>query len=83
MREPPSRRHTEATSRRPGRGQPRQPRVFKLQGENLVEVTVKLGINDGSYTQLLEGELSEGDSVIVGWDLATRGSGRRRRPGMF
>jgi len=51
--------------RRPGRGQPLQPRVYCLDGEALVEVPVQLGLNDGSFTEVKSGELKEGDHVVV------------------
>jgi HlyD family secretion protein len=33
-------------------------------------VSVRLGISDGTFTELLGGELKEGDSVIVGTGAA-------------
>jgi len=51
--------------RRPGRGQPIKPRVFRLKDAELVEVQLDLGLNDGSFTEVKVGELKEGDEVVV------------------
>lgn len=58
---------------KPGRGRAGRPRVFKLGPENeLVEVQVEPGLNDGSVTQLVSGDLKAGDRVVV------EASGQRR-----
>jgi len=51
--------------RRPGRGQPIQPRVFRLEGAQPVEVAVELGLNDGSFTEVKAEGLKEGDALVV------------------
>ncbi|MEW6249128.1 MAG: efflux RND transporter periplasmic adaptor subunit [Planctomycetota bacterium] len=51
--------------RRPGRGRPLQPRVFRLAGHDLVEIPLELGLNDGKFTELRRGELKEGDHLVV------------------
>jgi HlyD family secretion protein len=51
--------------RRPGRGQPMQSRVFVLKEGALVEIPVKPGLNDGSFTEVKGGELKAGDQVVV------------------
>lgn len=51
--------------RRPGRGQPMQPRVYQLNAAELVEVPVELGLNDGSFTEIKSGALNAGDEVVV------------------
>lgn len=40
------------------------------KGPDLVPVKVRLGITDYSFTQLLEGELKEGDMLVTGEQLA-------------
>ena len=75
-------RKPEMVNWRPGKGRPMQPRVFKLAGESLVEITVELGISDGSFTQLKAGDLSAGDVVVIGWDLS-RQRPRGRRTSFF
>jgi HlyD family secretion protein len=63
---------------RPGRGQPIKPRVFRLEGLEPVEVSVELGLNDGSSTELKGGALREGDPVIV--EQEVRGGAPVRSP---
>jgi HlyD family secretion protein len=42
-------------------------RVYILDGENRPQpVTLRLGASDGSFTELIEGDLTEGAAVIVG-----------------
>lgn len=61
---------------RTGRAQPIQPRVFRVgAGDELQEVKVELGLNDGSFTQIVRGEVSEGMQVVT-----ERGNGGRRPP---
>ncbi len=55
-----------------GRAEPPKPRVFMPSGDTLLEVDVERGITDGSFTQILTGNLKEGDVVVVGWDLSKR-----------
>lgn len=58
--------------------------IYILRGRSPVSVKVRLGITDGSYTELVEGDLKEGDSVILavsgagdGSTPSTRAGGRR------
>jgi HlyD family secretion protein len=51
--------------RRPGKGQPLQPRVYRLDGQALVEVPVEIGLNDGSFTEVRSDKLKEGDRLVV------------------
>ncbi len=41
-------------------------RVWKVAGKELVPVTVQTGLSDGVHTQIVSGDLREGDSVAVG-----------------
>lgn len=40
-------------------------KVFLLQGAEAVEFTVRVGLTDGSCTEVVEGEVKEGDLAIV------------------
>ncbi len=48
----------------PGRGNTRT--VWKRQGEKIVPIEVKTGLNSGSMTEILSGDLREGDEVVTG-----------------
>lgn len=70
----------------PGGGRmPAEQKVWLIdeKSKKLRPVTVKLGITDGVYTELVDGPLHEGDNVVVGQQLtgAAR-SGAQRPPGM-
>ncbi len=53
------------------------PQVWILEEGRLKRVPVKLGLNDENFAELLEGDLREGQQVVVG--LASR-EGSRRSP---
>lgn len=80
LRFDPDRKPMRVNNRRPGRGTPIKPRVFTLVDGQLHEVSVELGINDGSFTQIVAGELKEGDQVVVERAMIARGSSRPRMP---
>lgn len=61
---------------RPGKGQPLQPRVFRLEGRELVEVPVEIGLNDGTFTEVRTDKLKEGDRLVVEQQLRA-GAGRQ------
>ena len=63
---------------RPGRGQAIKPRVYTLVDGRLNEVTVELGLNDGSQTQIVSGDLEVGDAVVIE-QVRTGGGGDPRR----
>jgi HlyD family secretion protein len=55
---------------RHGRGEPKPSTVYVLdESKKLKPVSIRTGITDGRYTQVLSGDLKEGDEVVVG--LAT------------
>jgi len=56
--------------------------VWKLAaGDELEPVAVKIGISDFASTQLVEGNLKEGDTLITGAVTAADGKGKPRTPG--
>ncbi len=52
------------------------PHVYRLMGDKLDEVTLKLGLNDGKNTAVVSGDLREGDTIVTGEEgtQAKRGS---------
>ncbi len=40
-------------------------KVWQLQNGQIKPVVVKTGISDGSYTEIVEGDLKEGDDVVI------------------
>lgn len=61
----------------------RGPGVWILQNKQPIRVAVKTGISDGSFTELLEGELKEGREVIVAALDAQRKESPSSRPPRF
>lgn len=56
--------------------------VIDSKTKKLRPVTVKLGITDGIFTELVEGPLQEGDRVVVAQQIAgTARAGQQRPPG--
>ena len=53
-------------------------RVFVLAGGQPKMVSVRTGLSDGSMTEMVAGELKEGEQLIVG--TAQPGSGAAARP---
>lgn len=66
-----------------GRREADMRKVWVLRDGKPQEVKIKVGISDGSLTELVKGELHEGDAIVT--DLAGAPSGSRRsgasRPG--
>jgi HlyD family secretion protein len=63
---------TAAAATMPGRRGPHAPnadsdhrQVWVLRGERPVAVDIKVGISDGSVTEVVDGELKEGDPVLT------------------
>jgi HlyD family secretion protein len=56
---------------REGRGTP--GRVWVLDGDKLKAVALTLGISDGSATEVLRGDLKEGQEIVVGTGSAAAG----------
>jgi HlyD family secretion protein len=58
-------------------GRNQMARVWVLQnGKDLVPVSIRVGLNDNRYVELLGGELNEGDEIVIGSsapDVATNG----------
>ena len=57
--------------------------VWVLRDDEPVQVPVRIGATDGSYTEILGGELKEGDRVITGGGprVTAPSSGQRRAGG--
>jgi HlyD family secretion protein len=70
LRFDPTRPLAVAASWTVGRATPPQSRVFKMGPGGPVEIPVELGVRAGSYTQVLSGDVKEGDAVVIGWDLS-------------
>ncbi|MEO6023421.1 MAG: efflux RND transporter periplasmic adaptor subunit [Burkholderiales bacterium] len=51
------------------------PKLYKLMGDNAIPVSVKTGIADNLYTEIVSGDVREGDAVI------TRQLAGRKAPG--
>lgn len=50
-----------------------QRHVWVRDGEKLRAVSIRTGISDGVFTELVEGELNEGDEVVTGMNLGLPG----------
>ncbi len=57
--------------------QPEQPRVWILRDGEPTAVAVTTGLDDDNYTEILEGDLKEGDRVVVGERRDTSDAGGR------
>jgi len=58
--------------------------LYRLEEGKPVSINVKTGISDNNYTEILEGDIKEGDKVIIR-DLGEKGekSGNKLRFRMF
>lgn len=83
MRFNPSAEPASIDWRRPGRARPMQPRVYKLEGGQPVEVSIEPGLNDGSFTEIRGGELRENDLVIIEQSRDPRSRGAAARAPRF
>lgn len=61
---------TESFSQRRKPEESKQQGVWVMKNGKPVRVNIKTGISDGEWTELLEGEIKEGDEIIV--DIATK-----------
>lgn len=57
------------------RGGSRQATLYVLRDQQAMPVRVRLGISDGSFTEVVAGEIKEGDQVITA--MGTQGSSTR------
>ena len=74
------------TSREREGGASRQRTVYVLRDQQAVPVRVRLGISDGAFTEVVSGDLKQGDqvSVVIGTDASAASSSRTtRRRGFF
>jgi HlyD family secretion protein len=56
-------------------------RVWRLDHEQAQAVTVSTGIADSLFTEITDGQLQEGDSVIVGIESPEEQSQKKLPPG--
>ena len=66
-----------------GAGASRQGTVHVLRDQQAMPVRVRLGISDGSFTEVVGGELREGDQVIVAIGTQASSSRPAGRRGFF
>jgi len=67
-------RYEEMTASRSGRGRiVTSGRVWVLDRGNPRAVNLRIGLTDGSYTEVVSGELKEGDPVIIGTRTDAKG----------
>jgi len=45
--------------------QPSKPVLYRLEGGKPVPINVRIGIADGAFTEIIEGEIKEGDKLVV------------------
>jgi len=79
---PPDAKEDSATTRKKTPNTKKGPSVWVLDGKKPSQVMVKLGISDGSSTEITSGRLKEGQEVIVstaGKNSQSQGSGRPPR----
>lgn len=68
--------------RRPGRGQAIKPRVYTPRGDELVEVSLELGLTDGAYTEVKGGDVQVGLAVVTDRETGRGGGARTSGPPM-
>lgn len=64
-------------------GQPGKRVVYRLEKGKPIPVTVKTGITDNSFTEILQGEIKEGDKLIIREIADKEKSGGKLRFRMF
>jgi HlyD family secretion protein len=66
----------------PGGSRTPPKRLFLLEGDDgLKPVPVRTGITDGAFTEIIRGEVSEGDRVVIGVDQSDARSNLSPPPG--
>jgi HlyD family secretion protein len=58
-------------------------RIYVLKDQQATPIQLRLGITDGSYTEVLEGEIGEGNQIVVGLSDKAQNSGRPGASGLF
>jgi HlyD family secretion protein len=71
---------------RPENAQPERPRpgsgtLYVINGKNLDPVKVRTGLSDGVVTQIVSGDVDEGDAVAVPATTGQRSAGGQRPAG--
>ena len=67
-----------ATTRQPGK-----PVLYRLENDKLVPVSVRTGIADASFTEIIEGGIKEGDKLVVRETASKDKSGSNFKLRMF
>lgn len=60
-----------------------KPMLHRLENDKPVPINVKTGITDGSYTEIVEGDIKEGDKLIVRENIDKEKSGGNFRFRLF
>ncbi|MBI2087677.1 MAG: efflux RND transporter periplasmic adaptor subunit [Deltaproteobacteria bacterium] len=58
-------------------------KVYVLKGDQPGPAKVRVGITDGSYTEVVEGEIKEEEQVILAMSDAAKGNSRSGAPSLF
>ncbi len=70
------RRNSGETSRG-GARQGREGTIYLLKDQKLAPVKVRFGITDGSYTEVVEGEMKEGEQVVLAMSASAQAAASR------
>lgn len=60
-----------------------KPVLYRLENDKPVPINVKTGITDGSYTEIVEGDIKEGDKLVVRENIDKEKSGGNFRFRLF
>lgn len=63
--------------------EPGIPVVYQLKNGKPIPINVKTGITDGNFTEIIDGQIAEGDKLIVGEASSQSESKSKFRFGMF
>lgn len=58
--------NTMSASGIPPARQTRQPQLYRLKNNIPAPINIVTGITDGNYTEIISGDLKEGDELIIG-----------------
>ena len=63
-----------------GETSPDQRVLWVLHGTTPTPVPVRIGLTDGAFTEVVSGEVQEGDAVVVEAETASEAAGNKQRP---